>query len=113
MLKKIITSFLFIALLTGVSGCRNGENKGEETAAEVEAALIEGRKAARKFVNRPWKDTTDLQNQLLEARTGSSRYVSTGKPRSAAAYDSAFVSTLKTVRPELAVELSNAEKANR
>lgn len=102
-----------MALLTGITGCRNGENKGEETAAEVEAALIEGREAARKFVNRPWKDTTELQGQLLEARTGSSRYSAESKPRCAAAYDSAFVSTLRTVRPELARELTKAENRSR
>ena len=73
--------------------------------AETESAIIDGREAARIFVQRNWKDTTELQGLLLEARSRQSKYRMAGKEQSALAFDSAFVSTLRTVRPDVAREL--------
>ncbi len=111
--KGIFTAMFaeIVAACLAVS-CGNGsEDKSTETAAEIEAAHIEGREAAREFVNRPWRDTMELQKHLLEARALQSKYQMASRPRSAAAFDSAFVSTLRTVRPEVALELEKAEKA--
>lgn len=107
MIRNILGLGLAALLLLPVS-CSHAE-KGEEAEADIEAAQIEGREAARVFVNRPWRDTVELQKQLLEARAKQSKYQIAGKPQSAAAFDSAFVSTLKTVRPEVARELVKAQ----
>lgn len=110
MKKAIFAIISAIVLATGMAACGTKTDKGEEAAADIEAAMIEGREAARKFLNRPWKDTTELQSQLLEARAGQSKYVTTGRPRCAATYDSAFVSTLRTVKPDVARELEKASR---
>ena len=93
-----------IALLVVAASCSRTE-KTEAVAAEIEAAQMEGRNAAREFVNREWKDTMQLQSLLLEARARKSKYEIENKPECAAAYDSAFVSTLHSVRPDVAREL--------
>lgn len=85
-----------------------GDSKSNESDKEIEAARIAGREAARVFVNRPWQDTIELQKHLLEVRASQSKYVIAGKPQSAAAFDSAFVSTIKTVSPDVARELEAA-----
>lgn len=93
-----------------ISSCSGGDaGTGRENSADIEEARIEAREAARKFVNRPWKDTVELQAQLLEARALQSKYKQAGREQSAAAFDSTFVSTLKTVRPEIARHLENED----
>lgn len=80
-------------------------DKGEETAAEIEAAMMEGREAAKIFVNRPWRDTTELQSRLLEARSRRAKYDTIGLKKCAEAYDSGFVSTIRTVNPDVANQI--------
>lgn len=96
-----------LVMMAGGVSCNKTQTAGE-TAAALEEARIDGREAARIFVNRPWKDTVELQCQLLEARAKQSKYVTAGRKQSAAVFDSAFVSTLRTVRPEMARELEKA-----
>lgn len=107
--SMIAPAAMALLLLAGAASC-GGKQKSEESAAEIEAAQIEGREAARIFVNRPWRDTMELQSHLLEVRAQQSKYQVAGKAESAAAFDSAFVATLRTVRPEIARELENAER---
>ena len=107
---KAIMAAGAIALLSLASCNSKSMEESEETAAEIEAAQLEGREAARIFVNRPWHDTISLQARLLEARAGQSKYVTAKKPRCAAAYDSAFVSTLRTVNISVALELEKAHR---
>lgn len=107
---KAIMAAGAIALLSLASCNSKSMKESEETAAEIEAAQLEGREAARVFVNRPWRDTIELQGRLLEARAGQSKYVTAKKPRCAAAYDSAFVSTLRTVNISVALELEKAHR---
>lgn len=107
--SMIAPAAMALLLLAGAASC-GGKQKSEESAAEIEEAQIEGREAARIFVNRPWRDTMELQSHLLEVRAQQSKYQVAGKPESAAAFDSAFVATLRTVRPEIARELENAER---
>lgn len=87
-----------------LSSC-GGIEKSEAETADVTAAQMEGREEARKFLNRPWKDTLELQSQLMSSRAKKSKYEMKNQPEMAQAYDSAFISTLRTVRPELAREL--------
>lgn len=117
-IRRAASAALFIALAAGVgtvgslSSCSKTD-KAAEDVADTEAAIIEGREAARIFVQRNWKDTTELQGLLLEARTKQSKYRMVGKERSAQAFDSAFVSTLRTVRPDVARELDKDPAKNR
>ncbi len=117
-IRRAASAALFIILAAGVgtvgslSSCSKTD-KAAEDVADTEAAIIEGREAARIFVQRNWKDTTELQGLLLEARTRQSKYRMAGKERSAQAFDSAFVSTLRTVRPDVARELDKDPAKNR
>lgn len=88
---------LIFPVMSSCSGCAETEHTEEITAAQME-----GRSAARSFVNREWKDSTKLQQLLIEAKSHRGKYIDEGKPECAAAYDSAFISTIRAVRPELA-----------
>ena len=102
-----LCSFFLVTLaLPSCKGGMKGIEEGEETQAEIEAAMMDGRMAAREFINKTWKDTIELQNHLLEARTRRVPYDTVNKPQCRAAFDSAFVSTIRTVRPDIAKELS-------
>lgn len=105
-------SLLYAALIAGISilgmACSSkGEQAAvEETADQIENAHIAGREAAREFVSRNWKDTLELQAHLVEAASKRAPYDSLPKCR--ATYDSAFISTVRTVRPEIAAQLEAA-----
>lgn len=96
-LPILVIAFLAIA-------CSHTD-KGEESAAEIEAAMMEGRNAAKIFVNRPWHDTIELQRRLLEARSQRAKYDTLGLKQCAEAYDSGFVSTIRTVNPDVANQI--------
>lgn len=96
--------YFMIAVMLVLSACA-GTERTEAVTAEIEAAQMEGRNAAREFVNAEWKDTMELQNRLLQVRSKQSKYVEGKMPEAAAAFDSAFVGTLRTVRPDIAREL--------
>lgn len=100
-MKKILCMAILLAALTA---CK-GTERAESVEAAVEAAQMEGRTAAREFVNAQWKDTMELQKRLLEVRSRQSKYVENKMPEAAAAFDTAFVNTLKTVRPDVARHL--------
>ena len=91
-------------------GCKSGSGEGGaegETSAMIEDAHLKGREAARVFVNTAWKDTMELQGKLLEASAKKSEFA--GKKQCEAAFDSAFISTVRTVRPEIARELERCK----
>ncbi|MDE5807911.1 MAG: hypothetical protein K2H76_07310 [Muribaculaceae bacterium] len=98
-------AFIILFSLPSCKGWKKGIEKGEETQAEIEAAMMDGRSAAREFINKRWTDTIELQNHLLEARTKRIPYDTVDKPHCRAAFDSAFVSTIRTVRPDIAKAL--------
>lgn len=75
--------------------------QAESDRADIEAAMMQGRMAARDILAADPSDTVDLQERLLDARAKQSRYVIDKHPDQAAAFDSAFVSTIRTVRPDL------------
>jgi hypothetical protein len=106
-MKKIL--FLLSILTLSFTSCSNEEKAenvaAEETAEQMEDPVIAGRNAAKVFINREWKDTLELQNMLLEAKSKQSKYIINGEPEKAAQFDSAFISTIKTVRPSLAREI--------
>lgn len=75
---------------------------GEAAQANVEAAIMEGRTAARSFLAADPADTMAMQGKLLEARSIQSKYVTAGRKEVAEAFDTAFIHTLRAVRPGLA-----------
>ena len=99
----ITVAALAATVLTGCSNNGDGTSIKEE-AAQIEAAHLEGREAARPFINRHFKDSMELQLELVKAGATRSKYDSL--PQCRAAYDSAFISTVRTVNPEVAKELS-------
>lgn len=103
-------TFLYFVAAVIMSSCGSKELKNtehtEETVAEIEAAQMMGRDAAKDFVSKQWDDTLALQRDLMNVRAVQSRYVIDNKKKCAAAFDTAFVSTMRTVRPELYEHLS-------
>ena len=96
-------AFLFLALML-LASCSNTE-KTEAVTAEITAAQMEGRREAGKILGPEWKDTAQLQKALIEAKVRQSRYLIEGKHECARAFDSTFVSTIRTVNPDLAKKI--------
>lgn len=115
-MKKLLYLSVFISFSLSIlsfSSCgktMRGIEQGEETEAEIEAAMMDGRSAAREFINKRWDDTIQLQSLLLEARTKRIPYDTVNKPRCRQAYDSAFVSTIRTTRPDIADILQKSDR---
>ena len=97
---------LIVAALPFATGC---SQKAEEVSAEELAEQMEadrrGREAAKLIVGKEWPDTMQLQMAILDARAQSSEYEIDGKDKCKAIFDSTFVSTIRTVRPDLARQL--------
>lgn len=109
MLKKIY--YVIFAFALALSSCGSGKDKeGSVSASEIEKAHIAGREAARAFLDEETKDTLQLQTQLIEAGAKASVYDSI--PRLRSSFDSAFISTIKTVRPDIADVLEKYRKEN-
>ena len=105
---------LYVAILTLAAistGCGSKEaksiEKSEETTAMIEAAVMQGRTDARRIINRQFKDSMEFHGALLEANAHKSAYQLENRPRCQAAYDSAFISTIRTTRPDLARQRSH------
>lgn len=92
--------FPLILLVIALVSC-SGTEKTEAITAEITAAQLEGRKAAGYILGPEWKDTSQLQMALIDAKVKQSKYLIDGKPECAAAFDSAFISTIRTVNPSL------------
>ncbi len=96
----------YTALLALCISCGSKQTKdieqSEETTAQIEAAIMQGRGDARRIVNRTFNDSMAFHQALLEANSRKSEYELAGKPRCQEAYDSAFISTIRTTRPDLA-----------
>lgn len=104
---KVTAACVLTMAATSVVSCSERGNQAavEETADQIEQAHIAGREAARTFVSRDWRDSLELQEHMLEAGIRRAQYDSLPKQR--AAYDSAFISTVRTVRPEIAAQLES------
>lgn len=107
--RYIISAALVLAL-AACGGKKDASEETNETSEEIEAAFNAGREMAKSFATREWDDTLRLQRHLLEVRAEQSKYVMAGKKRSAEAFDSAFVSAMKTVRPDLNAHLEATRK---
>lgn len=104
-MRKLVGIGLVMAILF-VSGCsRQAEQVSAEELADQMEAAKEGREAAKAIVTKNWKDTMQLQIALLDARAANSKYELEGKTECKARFDSAFFNTIRTVRPDLAVQI--------
>lgn len=108
-MRKSIFYIIAVIAMVGIVSCSQSGN--EASADQIEQAHIAGREAARHFVSKKWKDSLQLQEQLVEA--GVKRAVYDSLPECRAAYDSAFISTIRTVRPEIATELEHYRNSNK
>lgn len=96
---------IFVSLAACLLASCSQVDKTEGTTAEITAAQMEGRRAAKEFINREWRDTIALQHSLLEAKAKQSKYLIEGRQDCATAFDSGFISTLRAVRPDVARQL--------
>lgn len=87
-------------VIAALSACA-GTEKTEAVTAEITAAQMEGRNAARPFINRNWDDTTGIHLQLDKVRKIRLKYDSVGRKDCSEAFDSAFFKTIRTVNPDL------------
>lgn len=108
MTSKIIPAALILASLSSCSGCKETE-RTEGVVADIEAAQMEGRKAARKFIIGDWKDTADLRREKNAADILRDSIVSPRGQKAREAYDSTFISTIRAVRPALADSIAGLD----
>lgn len=85
-------------------GCAQTE-RTEAITAEITAAQMEGRNAARNILLNDWKDTTGISREIAKARSVRIKYDSIGNTDASAAFDSTFNNTIKAARPDLAKKL--------
>lgn len=107
-MKKILIASIVVGAVISLASCGNNSKKEEgqtETPQEIETAVMEARGAARKVVNLVFQDSMQLQNCVLEANALKSKYQIEHKPKCEAAFDSAFIATIRVTRPDLADKL--------
>ncbi|MDE6576995.1 MAG: hypothetical protein K2J82_10980 [Muribaculaceae bacterium] len=96
---------MLLISLNSCSGCSETEHT-EAVTASIEAAQMMGRTDARVFVNRQWNDTSELHYRLRQIRERHDSLSHKFSKEYAAAYDSAFISTIRTVHPDLALHIT-------
>lgn len=87
-----------------MAACAQTE-RTEAVTAEITAAQMEGRNAAREIIIKNWKDTTGIHKAITRAQAKRLKYDSIGKTDASAMFDSTFYHTIRTVRPDLAKKL--------
>lgn len=103
-LKDMKSLLLLLPALLFITGCAQTE-RTEAVTAEITAAQMEGRNAARDIIIYNWKDTTGIHKAIAKAKTPRLKYDSIGNHTASAAFDTTFNKTIRTVRPELAKKL--------
>lgn len=107
--SKATYLFLFFAFCSILfCNCAKTE-KTEAITAEVTAAQMEGRRSAGMILGPEWKDTAQLQRALIDIKSRQSKYIINEKPACAEAFDSAFISTIRSVNPELSKKIRPEE----
>lgn len=106
-------------LLAFAVGCTSSDERARQVSDWQETDRMEGhlpdptvagRTQARKFLTRTWTDSLQLHALLLEVKAMESCYIMAGEREQAAQFDSAFISTLRTVDKTLAAEIGPALK---
>ena len=107
-MKSILYSFLFAASTAVFLPSCAGTEKTEAITAEITAAQMEGRNAARYIIHKQWKDTTGFGKEIDKAFRVRAQYIKEGQAECAAAFDSTFVRTVRAVRPDLMSLVENS-----
>lgn len=106
--KKIILAALSVLisvpLFSSCSSCSSIEHS-EEVTADITAAQIEGRRAARKLIHLQWKDSTELKDEYHRIKL----YRDSIFPDHKAEFDSTFISTIRIVKPSIATSITKGE----
>lgn len=108
-MTKYLTAVLGICVvcILGASCSKKAETvAANETAEQIMEAGNKARNAAKEIVSKDWPDTMQLQLAILDARAESSIYEIEGKKKCKDYFDSTFYSTIRTVRPDLADQLT-------
>lgn len=87
-----------------LSACAQTE-RTEAITADITAAQMEGRNAARDIIIYNWNDTTGISKAIAKARQPRLKYDTVGNHPASAMFDTTFNKTIRTVRPELARKL--------
>ncbi len=95
----IACSVVFLVM----TGCKQTE-KTEGVTAEIEAAQMQGREAARWLLNQDLTDSIAVKTKAEYARRHKKELEEQGKKEAAAAFDTAFVTTVRAVNPKLRYE---------
>ena len=109
-IKHILACAFAVFLLCSCSSGSTENSDHKVSTSDIEKAKIAGREAARTFINQKWQDTLRRQEQLVIAGSKAAQYYSL--PQLRAAFDSAFISTVRTVRPEIAEKLERYSREN-
>lgn len=104
-MKRYILGIAILALMASCGGNVNSDGTPKETKTEIDSATNAGREAARRIIMREWTDSMEFQNAILEANAAKSKLQLAKKPKCEAAFDSAFVTTIRATRPDLARQL--------
>ncbi|MDE6811305.1 MAG: hypothetical protein K2J15_03035 [Muribaculaceae bacterium] len=109
-MKKCKVFLIIVAAVIApmlVASCSSKQTAGEnqESEAQIEAARNAGREAARLIITREFADSMEFHGAILEAASRKAPYQMDKQPGCVAAFDSAFISTIRTVRPDLARRL--------
>lgn len=104
-IQAIIISGTVMLCAWGFSACSSKGEQAEvkEETEQIEEAHIAGRDAARSFINQELADSMDIHAEMLRAGAKRAKYDSL--PQCRAAFDSAFISTVRTVNPDIASRL--------
>ena len=97
-------------VVSGCAGCSETEHT-EAVTADITAAQMEGRDAARRVLNEDWHDRSILRERLDSVKAWKERIVRDKNSQCGAAFDSTFISTLRAVRPELATAIEREKLA--
>ncbi|MCM1005020.1 MAG: hypothetical protein NC402_01850 [Prevotella sp.] len=107
----LITSVTIVitALFASCSGSDNAQADGSASLTEEQRneAANKGATAARAIINAT--DSLEIQAKLLDARAKQSEYVTQKRAAEAEVFDTAFIHTLRAVRPDIAKEIESQD----
>lgn len=96
---KYLTAIVVLLSAMVVTSCR-GTEKTEAITAEIEAAQMQGREAARWYLHQNIPDSVSAIEVARQARAKKYELEKKGKNEAAAAFDSTFVKTVRAVDPK-------------
>ena len=99
MTARTLSAAILLCVAAALGSCARTEHT-EAVTAEIEAAQIEGRRAARRYLATSPADTAATGEALRDVRARSDSYRKIDKADCAAAFDSAFTGAVRAVNPD-------------